>query len=87
MDGEERTRWTFGGRYYATTLASDVATRDGIGLELDDVPPAPGRGMLYEVFQDNTTAEVTFTAFSTEPVPFELIEQFVAEARRRVVRD
>lgn len=29
----------FDGRWYATTLASDLA-RDGIGLELDDVAPA-----------------------------------------------
>jgi hypothetical protein len=76
--------WHFGGRWYMTTLASDVHTRDGMGLELDDVAPAPGRGTVLEAFHDDTTGEVTFTAHVTEPLPFELVEQFLAEARRRL---
>ncbi len=78
--------WHIGGRWYSVTLASDVATRDGIGLELDDVAPAPCRGTVLEAFQDDTTGELTFTAYVTDPLPFELVEKFIAEARRRLVR-
>jgi hypothetical protein len=46
MTNAELDRWHFGGRWYTTTLASDVHTRDGMGLELDDVAPAPGRGTV-----------------------------------------
>ena len=84
MVSESRDRWFFAGRYYATTLASDVATRDGLGLELEDVGPAPGRGRVLEAFQDDTTGLFTFTAFVADPLPFPLVEQFVGEARRRL---
>jgi hypothetical protein len=40
MTNASPDRWHFDGRWYATTLASDVLTRDGIGLERDDVGPA-----------------------------------------------
>jgi hypothetical protein len=84
MSNSESGRWRFGGRWYATTLASDVFTRAGIGLELEDVGPAPGRGSVLEAFRDDTTGQVTFTAHVTEPLPFDLVEQFVSEARRRL---
>jgi hypothetical protein len=87
MVGESRDRWFFAGRYYAATLASDVATRDGLGLELEDVGPPPGRGLVLEAFQDDTTELFTFTAFITDPLPFALVEQFVAEARRTLTKD
>jgi hypothetical protein len=41
MTNAELDRWHFGGRWYTASLASDIHTRDGIGLELDDVAPAP----------------------------------------------
>ena len=85
MSQSESDRWHFGGRWYAMTLASDVLTRDGIGLELDDIGPAPERGQVLEAFQDDTTGEVTFTAHVAEPLPFDLVEQFVREARRRLI--
>jgi hypothetical protein len=52
MTNAELDRWHLGGRWYTTTLASDVQTRDGMGLELDDVAPAPGRGTVLEAFHD-----------------------------------
>lgn len=83
---DERRSGTLGFRrpLYTTTLASDVHTRDWMGLELDDVAPAPGRGTVLEAFHDDATGEVTFTAHVADPLPFELVEQFVAEARRRL---
>lgn len=78
----ESERWQFGGRWYAVTMASDVGARDGMGLELDDVAPAPGRGVALEAFHHDQTGEMTFTAFTNEPLPLDLVEQFVEQARR-----
>ena len=79
-------RWHIGGRYYAVTVASDVATRDGIGLELDDVAPAPGRGLVLEVFRDDAAdQQLLFTALSGDPLPLELVEQFLEEAREALL--
>ena len=83
MTNAAAERWHFGGRWYTTTLASDVTNRDGMGLELEDVAPAPGRGTLLEAFHD-ATGEMTFMSYITEPLPFELVEQFIGEARRRL---
>jgi hypothetical protein len=84
MANLDRHRWHFGGRWYSTTLACDVAARSGMGLELDDVAPAPGRGSILEAFHDDTTGQWTFTAHVTGPLPFELVEQFVIEARAQL---
>lgn len=82
MTDADSDRWHFGGRWYATTLASEVLTRDGIGLELDDVASALGRGPVLEAFHDDTTGALTFTAHVTDPLPLELVEQFIGEAHR-----
>jgi hypothetical protein len=84
MTNAAADRWHFGDRWYAITLTSDVLTRDGVRLELDDVAPAPGRGTVLEAFYDDTTGRMTFTAFANDPLPFELVEQFITEARRRL---
>lgn len=36
--------WFVDGRYYTTTVFSEASGRDGLGWELEDVAPAPGRG-------------------------------------------
>jgi hypothetical protein len=84
MTNAAAERWHFGGRWYATSLAGDVHTRGGMGLELDDVAPAPGRGTVLEAFRDDSTGELTFTAHVTDPLPLDLVEQFLTEARRRL---
>jgi len=84
MTSAAAERWYYGGRWYTTTLASSVTNRDGMGLELDDIAPAPGRGPVVEAFHDDTTGEWTFISHITEPLPLDLIEQFIAEARRRL---
>jgi hypothetical protein len=65
-------------------MVSDVHTRDGLGLELDDVAPSPGRGLVMEVFREDTTGEWTVASFVKDPLPLELIERFLAEARRNL---
>jgi hypothetical protein len=84
MTNAEWERWHFGGRWYATTLGSCVGTRDGMSLELEDVAPAPGRGTLLEAFYDDLTGEMSFIPHMTEPLPFELVEQFIAEAKEQL---
>jgi hypothetical protein len=84
VTNDDPASWHFGGRYYAVTRFSDVATRDGYGWELADVGPAPARGQVLEAFWDDTTGEFTFWCGSSEPLPFALVEHFVAEARKGV---
>jgi hypothetical protein len=84
MTNGDAERWHFGDRWYATTLASWVRTRDGMGLELEDVGPAPGRGIVLEAFYDDTTGEMSFIAHVTESLPFELVGRFIVEARERL---
>lgn len=63
------------------TKFSDVATRDGYGWELNDVAPAPARGLVLEAFWDDTTGDFTFWSRPEEPLPFALVEHFMAQAR------
>ncbi|CAN5294071.1 hypothetical protein BH11ACT2_BH11ACT2_03840 [soil metagenome] len=62
---------------YHLILASDVSTRNGIGLELtrDD-----NEERVAEVFSDDTTGLRTFTAFE-EGIPVEAIEWLLERAR------
>jgi hypothetical protein len=66
---------------YQTLLASDVSSRDGIGLELY----GPSGEMLIEVFLDDATGETTVWAPHILLVPVEVLEWFFAEARSRLV--
>ena len=75
----QRDRWTFEGVPYEVVRASDVLTRDGYGYELWDLG-ASGKGMVLEAFWDDTTGKFTFTALTQEPLPFRLVEQFLAAA-------
>lgn len=72
----------FDGRHYDIVMASDVI-RDGMGLELWDVAPAPGRGLVAEAFWSDTDGVLTFTG-SDLPVPFEVLEHFAAQVRPRL---
>jgi hypothetical protein len=58
--------WTYDGRDYRLLLASDVHTRDGLGLELyDTASPEP----VLEVFRDDVSGRVTLTACKALPLP------------------
>ncbi len=65
-------------------MASDGSTRDGMGLELYDVAPVPAGGLVMEVFCDDATGEWTVRSFADGLLPLELVEQFLAVARRRL---
>jgi len=80
-EAHDPLRWEFDGRHYSVTKFSDVATRDGYGWELWDEGPPPARGQILEAFWDDTTGLFTFTALTTEPLPFGLVEHFVTQAR------
>lgn len=72
--------WEYEGRHYEVTKFSEVSDRDGYGWELNDVAPAPSRGLICEAFLDDTTGRFTFTALTNDPLPFALVERFVTEA-------
>ena len=42
------------------------------------------RGLVLEAFRDDTTGDLTFSAYATHPLPIELVEQFIAEARHQL---
>ncbi len=75
--------WTFDGVSYEVVAASDVATRDGYGFELWELGAA-GRGMVLEAFWDDSTGLFTFTALTSAPLPFRLVEAFIASAAEGV---
>lgn len=66
---------------YRLVLASDVGTRDGMGLELVD---AASGVRLAEVFQDDTTGERTVRTFQERPIPVADFEWFLSEAREQL---
>lgn len=77
--GLDRERWHFGGRYYALTLASTPETLD---LELDDIGPDAGLGRVLIASTDGETGMTTLRCFTDAPLPVELLEAFLDEARR-----
>ena len=60
---------------------SDVADRDGLGVELWD-----GDSQLAEAFRDDTAGTFTFTTFDQD-LPVVLVEEFLALAKRRLEAD
>jgi hypothetical protein len=76
MPGTGR-EWTFDGVSYRIIAASDVSTRDGFGYELWE---SGGRDLLLEAFWDDSTGLFTFTAHTTKPLPFRLVEAFIEGA-------
>jgi hypothetical protein len=76
-------RWEFDGRHYLITVFDDTsATREGLGWELEDVAPTPGRGNVLEAFRDDNTGALTVTALTDQPLPLALVQRFVTEAER-----
>jgi hypothetical protein len=65
-----------GGRYYHLTRASDP---DGMALELDDVAPDPGRGMIAMAYRHDG-GHMSVRWFSCEPLPIRLVEEFLEAA-------
>lgn len=62
---------------YRLILASDVSSRDGMGLELID---AGSGARLAEVFQDEATGERTVTVFNSRSIPLADFEWFLEQA-------
>jgi hypothetical protein len=46
----ESERWHFADRWYMVTAFSQVGPDEGFGLELEDVGPAPGRGIVLSAY-------------------------------------
>jgi hypothetical protein len=81
--GDDAQPWQYGGRYYLLSSFIDVAEQGGFGWELEDVGPAPTRGVVLEAFRAGD-GEFTFTAYTDRPLPFGLVHRFVTEAGREI---
>ena len=66
---------------YTTTIGSDL-DRDGFFAELCSCPDGVPT-LVAEAFWSDSTGEFT-VCFGQSPVPFSVLEEFVAEARLRV---
>lgn len=76
---EQRDEWLIEGRWYQPTIASDP---EGLAVELDDVAPAPGRGLVMDAHRNDSTVEYTFACYAADRLPLAVVERFIAEARR-----
>ena len=77
-------RWHFVDRWYMVSGFSQVGPDEGFGLELEDVGPAPGRGVVLSAYYHDVTGEISIASRTSDPLPMNLIEQFTEEARRRI---
>jgi hypothetical protein len=77
----EVEKWTIDGRHYGLTLASTPTSMD---LELDDLGPGVGQGLVALVSCDDETQELTVRVFTDRPLPNVLIEMLIADAGERL---
>lgn len=77
----EVERWHIGGRYYGVTAAS---TPDSFDLELDDLGPDLRRGIVAIASMRDGTDSIGVRLYAEQELPIEVVEQFLAEARRRL---
>jgi hypothetical protein len=66
---------------FEVLVASDVATRDGIGIELYE-----NGEMILEVFRDDTRKTREITLYKRD-VPVELVEEALEVFRKEIPRD
>ncbi|MEO7570874.1 MAG: hypothetical protein ABIX10_00400 [Acidimicrobiales bacterium] len=77
---DAREEWHYDGRHYLLTL---VSTQESMDLELDAVGDASGaQGPVLLASCDDETQALTLSSFTDEPLPLDLLERFIAEARR-----
>lgn len=67
-------------REFEILMASDIV-RDGMGLECWEV--SPENRLVLEAFWRDTDGQFTFSAFEPD-LPFELLEEFLLQARKRL---
>jgi hypothetical protein len=76
----EADEWIADGRFFDVTVFSDVSARDGLGRVLSDVAPAPGRGVVFEVFRGDAGTVPTITGTTFQPVAPDLVGRFAKTA-------
>ena len=75
-------RIELGGQPYELVYGSDNQ-RDGVYLELSDAS-GPQPAVILDAFHWEADGRMTFSAYR-EDVPFEVVEWFTAEVRRRLL--
>jgi len=73
------------GRGFELLLVEDTE-RGGRSVELWEIAPAPGRGLLLEAF-GSAGGQFTFSALTREDIPLEALEWFVGRARATLTSD
>ena len=82
---DHQDRWHFDDRWYLITAFSEVGSRDRFGLELEDVAPSPGKGVVLSAFYDDSTSRISISSKTADPLPLDLVEQFLEEVRIRTM--
>jgi hypothetical protein len=72
--------WEHEGRTFEVVMASDV-DRDGMGLELTDLDSSES-GPAMEAFRYDDDSGFDFIVHRANTLPFEVVERFVAAARK-----
>lgn len=72
-------RWHIGDRFYGVTAAG---TPDSFDLELEDLGPGVGRGLVALASMADGARSISLTVYDDRTLPIEVVEQFIAEARR-----
>lgn len=76
-----KDRWFFAGRHYMVTLTSSA---EDMSLELEDVGPGVGRGFVAIANKLDDSEEITVSTLTADPLPAELVTQFIGEACNRL---
>jgi hypothetical protein len=71
------------GRRFEIVMASDVIN-DGMGLELTELSPGQGPGPVLEAFWHDDGRGFDFVSHGPANLPFDVVERFVATARRNL---
>jgi hypothetical protein len=65
---------------YSILVASDVSTRDGLGVELYD----KSGELVAEIFRDDIAGVCTFNVQRSISVPMSVLEWFVAQSHKEL---
>lgn len=75
-------RWAEPEPTFRYIFGSDIQ-RDGVFLELER-STGPERGLVFEVFRSDVNGRYMFSSYHPVEMPLQILEEFVAAARRRL---
>lgn len=69
---------------FEVVMASDVAQRDGMGLELTELTAGVTAGPVLEAFLADGSGEFDLICHAPVSLPFDIVERFVVAARQHL---